>query len=296
MKVHSSKSKLSRRAVLGKMGLAACGLFVPRRFLRAQNAQPFGGFSIPYLKTSSSLNPYAGLVAYWKADEGGASGSRADFLGANNLTDVNNDVPSHAGLINNGTDFTTNANEQLTHADNATLGVGSGVSFTLVMWFQIPGSIVNGAAIISKWGASAALQDFLVNFSSTGYPGGELHTFFNWSDGSATHFISDPNHLLHSFDGWTMLAAGFDNSLQQAWIQNGVPTGGGSPLPPAVTARTSGSATQINRSATALTLGNYNGGGLAPACWLDEVGLWHRSLSVAEVTTLYNSGNGMQPH
>lgn len=74
---------------------------------------------------------YASLVAFWKLDE--VSGSRADSVGANTLTD-NNTVTSNTGLVYPlAAEFTAANSEHLSIADNAALSTGD-IDFWLAAW------------------------------------------------------------------------------------------------------------------------------------------------------------------
>lgn len=72
-----------------------------------------------------------GIVSYWKLDE--TSGTRADSIGANNLTD-NNTVLSGTGKVSNAADFESSNSEYLSIADNSSLSITS--DLTILTWLK----------------------------------------------------------------------------------------------------------------------------------------------------------------
>jgi hypothetical protein len=72
-----------------------------------------------------------GIVSYWKLDE--TSGSRADSIGANTLTD-NNTVLSGAGKVSNAADFELDDSDYLSVVNNDSIDITS--DFFLACWFK----------------------------------------------------------------------------------------------------------------------------------------------------------------
>lgn len=72
-----------------------------------------------------------GIVSYWKLDE--TSGSRADSIGANTLTD-NNTVLSGTGKVSNAADFESANSEYLSIADASQSGLDITTDFSLICW------------------------------------------------------------------------------------------------------------------------------------------------------------------
>ena len=84
-------------------------------------------YSLPWSSGSSLLT---GLVSWWNLDE--TSGTRADSVGSNHLTDVNT-VGYAAGKIGNAASFVA--------ANNETLSTETALfedDFTLSMWVKTP--------------------------------------------------------------------------------------------------------------------------------------------------------------
>lgn len=87
----------------------------------------------------------ASAVAAWTLDE--ASGTRADSVGSNDLTD-NNTVGSAAGQFDTAADFETDNSEYLNIADNADLSTGD-IDFEIRCWVKFETKAAN-MAIVTK--------------------------------------------------------------------------------------------------------------------------------------------------
>src|SRR4051812_43478016 len=95
------------------------------------------------------------LASYWKLEE--ASGTRADEIGSQTLTD-NNTVTQAVGKLGNAAQFTAANSESLSHADSATLSLGADQDFTLGAWVYLDSKGAN-RVIASKWAPGLATKD-----------------------------------------------------------------------------------------------------------------------------------------
>ncbi len=207
----------------------------------------------------------ANLVAYWKLDETSAGTSpvtRVDIHGGFNATDVNS-AASGAGKINNGALLVPP--DYLSVAHNAALGP---LLLSVQAWIKTG---VTDKWILSKeagttgyrllMGGSGGLQ-WQVHNGSSGFQ----------SAGNATN-IADGlwHHCVGTYDG-----------TQSRLYRNGVLQG------TAVTTTYSPPA-----AAGTLLLGTRPGIFDNWSGTLDEIGIWSRALSEAEITELYNAGAGL---
>jgi len=214
------------------------------------------------------------LVSYWELEE--ASGTRFDSHGANNLTD-NNTVGSAAGKVGNAADFDRASGEFL---NNTTIMSGISTAFTFSGWFKFPNIGGANQTVFSVRPGSGAqnliqVETYvdptvgnlrLIGFNSSGQNRKDYqfrnglaadtwgHFAVTW-DGSTLHFYKDGS------------TAGVHKQNDGAW-----------PL----------TATSRNLRVGAET----NTGNIADGL-IDELGVWTRALTAAEVAELYNSGAGI---
>lgn len=88
-----------------------------------------------------------GVVSYWKLDE--TSGTRADSIGSNNLTD-NNTVLSGTGKVSNAADFEASNSEYLSIADASQSGLDlNAEDLTMLCWYNLESA--GEKYLLSKW-------------------------------------------------------------------------------------------------------------------------------------------------
>lgn len=197
------------------------------------------------------------IISYWKLNE--SSGNAVDSLGTNTLT--NSGVTYAAAKINNGAVFNGSTSTYLEKTN-----VTSVTAFSFSFWINI--STWNAAnAIIDKYPAG---QGYRVWGGTTW--GGLLLTVdgtnwaYTWSPSTSTwyHFV------------WTFASG-------TAYLYK---DGNTTPVD------TKTGLTLTDNSTRTLALGNRAAHDQKLTSTLDEVGYWSRALSTAEVSELYNSGNG----
>jgi Concanavalin A-like lectin/glucanases superfamily len=232
---------------------------------------PYGRRTFKTLVEGPAASPLLdGLVAYWKLDE--ASGNAQDSVGTNHLVD-NNTVKAAAGKVAGARQFVQADNEFFSIPDNAALSMAPDQAFTLAGWFF--SELVTTNILISKGN--------LVSF-----PGAEYHL-----EGSGTNLLlyvgnGSANGLATAtavlpLSTWVFFAASHDpvGDLLAISINGAAPW----------TAAWAGGSYD---SAQELCLGKYaNFGSGALTGRLDEVGIWKRLLSPAEISQLYNGGAGL---
>lgn len=205
-----------------------------------------------------------------------ASGNALDAHGSNGLTD-NNTVGSATGKINNARDFEADNAEYFSRADNADLSTGD-IDFTIACWINFESK---GATrpIVQK--ASGTEVEYALWYSTAD----DRIRFWVSADGTDWHgTLSDSNLGSPSTATWYFVIAWHDASANtiNLKINNGT------------TSSTSYSSGVFNGGAP-FNIG-FNGSGGSPAYFdglIDEVGFWKRVLTSDEMTSLYNSGNGL---
>lgn len=219
-----------------------------------------------------SFNPgrvYAALsdntVHYYKFD----SSNSNDSVGSKNGTDTGITYSSGNGIINIGAGF---GGSSWIDYSSATMGFAN--AWTVSFWakpsgfggnpriFFIPDSGVNGIVI----GFNTAGKIFANWYSSTGVAIKEYTTTNAFSTGNWYNIVV-------TWDGTTGTV--YVNASSQA-----------------VTG-TDNSGTMTDTSRT-LTLGSTDAHTATYSGAFDELGIWSRALSSAEVTSLYNAGAGVQ--
>jgi hypothetical protein len=223
-----------------------------------------GGPSSPFLTS---------LVGYWKLDE--ASGTRSDSVGASHLTD-NNTVTSATGKVGDAGQFVKVNQESLSVTDNAALSVG-GTDFSIQCWFN-PVTAVAGAPLVAKYTADGLQRGYTLRVSAGVLNFAHGADSLNYDDVSGATALSAGN--------WYHAVVTWKESTKAAIIYlNGNVDGG----------YTSLYATYDD--ASDFVIGTWSERLAIEALYqnalIDEVGLWKRVLTPAEVTTLYNSGGGL---
>lgn len=200
------------------------------------------------------------LVAYYKLDE--SSGNAADATG-NGFTLTNNNTVSYAtGLINNGADLgTSNTNKTL--ATSTSLGITTG-DFTVSFWYKNDGTDREFDGQVSIGTGS---------YSMIFFRNGTNNRWF----------------LATSGGGNTLITESITNST---WYFLTMVKSGGT-VTVYVNATSKGSTSTLGSSAGVhFTVGGFPDYGWYGTNKIDEVGVWSRALSGAEITSLYNGGSG----
>lgn len=222
------------------------------------------------------------LITYWKFDE--ASGNAADSVASNTLTN-NNTTAYAAGKINNGADLEQSSSQSFSIADNGTLSVTGNLSFSL--WFQPESQpAVDGLhVLVSKWKASGNQKSYSFFYRDNS---GTKKLGMKISGDGSTEEISDVNQTLNNASFYHLVAVYTAATHKLELYVNGTN----------VLTDTGGfAATSLFDSNASFFVGYDDGaGGLASTYvdgLIDELGVWSKALTSAEVTELYNAGAGL---
>lgn len=215
------------------------------------------------------------LQAYYKLDE--SSGNASDSSGNGYTLTNNNTVGYSSAKINNGADFgSTNTNKSLTTTSDLAIGGGA---ITMSMWVKVlaePGTNVT-YNLCNHGDAGNFVTHGLMYRDESGVKklafergkGGVANNIFtsNQTLGTSNYY-----HIVYHYDGSTI--TGYLNDTSIGTVAS---TGNG----------TSGVVDGFNLAVARELNTNYS------SVIIDEVGVWARALSSAEITELYNGGNGL---
>jgi hypothetical protein len=214
------------------------------------------------------------LVGYWSLEE--ASGTAADAHGANPLSDATSTTGT-TGKVGNGRTFVTASSQQLTHVDNSDLSLGADVAFSWAFWVKLNsnpgtsqwsliGKIQNGGAFPVDYFIRYDFDNARARFTVTG-SGGD---------------VTCEGNVALTTSVWAFIVAKHDPTANKLYLSvNDQAT-------PAEMAHSLGTTDTTGQ----LAFGSDSVGGGFMNGMLDEVGFWKKVLTPAEITWLYNAGNG----
>lgn len=222
-------------------------------------------------------NPlWNGLQAYYTADN-----TPNDALGNYNGT-LTNGATYGTGIINQGFSF-DGINDYVDLGNN--LDFDGSTPFSFNVWVKKNSKKFNG--LISKAGGAPSYVGYNFRFDQSG-SGGYLN-FILTSDFTTTNQLYCRSNSAVPLSSMNMCTVSYDGSKSVSGVKfyiNGVVDSTVS-----VTDNLTGSVTNSNNC----TLGAVPlGGNVYLNGIIDEVGVWSRELTSAEVTELYNGGAGLQ--
>jgi hypothetical protein len=205
------------------------------------------------------------LVSWWAMEE--ASGTRYDAHGSNDLTDGIT-TPNAAGKVSNAADF-EGADYMYKTAPH---GLGGGAkSFSCAFWIHADALGTNALVSVAR-GATAGTTDWVFQ-----YDGGAIKLYVP----SASTFYNASGGAL-STATWYFVYGEFNYATNTISISvdDGTPGTAAGPTTPNDTGQDFAVGAYLN-------VGRYFNGRI------DEVAYWDRILTGAEITELYNAGNGI---
>lgn len=223
------------------------------------------------IKNDATLS--TGLLSFWQLGE--ASGSRADGIGSNTLTD-NGSVGQTTGVQGDAADFDGTNYLNRTGASSTSLEGMTDLSISL--WTKP--DLLASDALVSKYDNGNAKRQYEINLPATG----DITVFIGTSTGSTAHNVTKSAslttgttyHIIMTFDGSSSTVEIF---VDGSSIGTGTVT-----------------ATAINSAGAPFAIGargelavggqNYDGS-------INNVGIWDKVLSAGEISDLYGSGSGL---
>jgi hypothetical protein len=221
------------------------------------------------------------ILAYWKLDE--ASGNPVDATGGGKTLTNTNSVGFAAGLINNGADFgVANTNKQLIRTGL----IGTDGTYSVSLWVKLRTEITSGVYTFITVSTESNALDIAYEYNGgtrriRGTRGKNFLPYV-YADKTVTLGTSNWHHLVLTYSG-SALKLYINGVLEASPAASGngsgvwVPGGGGI---------TVGCTHDANNPSSSFA--NY------ASTYIDEIGLWSRDITQAEVTQLYNTGLGNQ--
>ena len=220
------------------------------------------------------------LVSWWSLDEssdGSGAVARADSVvaSANDLTDVNT-TPSATGKVSLGANLEKDNGEHFTAADDDTLDITGDIS--LSFWFN-PESINIDHIVLNKE-AYPTERGYAFKFTTA-------NKLLFWASAASggTESSWRTTDAVIAAGNWYHFVVTVDISVPSAVMYVNGSSVSLTTIDTSVTA--------IVANAASLGIGNIAGGAVYSDGIFDEMALWSRVLTSDEVTTLYNSGNGV---
>lgn len=200
-------------------------------------------------------------ISYWKLDE--SSGNASDSIGSNTLTNVGT-VTYSAGKINNGANF-NGSSQYFTFGTSPQTGAGS---WSVNVWVKT--SVSGASPEFMFWGSQTTGNGIDLYMSSSN----KLTANFYGGGGIATSTTSI------NTNSWVMCTITYDGSLLKVYVNGTLEATGAS-----YAGNISGSVRYVGADSGAGNL--WNGS-------LDELGAWNTTLTVDEISKIYNAGRGNQ--
>ncbi len=242
----------------------------------ADKASTDGGNSSVLYEVGSnmSLNPVndTGLVGWWKMDEGSGT-TTADSSGNGNTgTLFNSPVWTSASSCKVGRCLTFDGSSNYVDVGYGTSTLNPTNAVTMSMWINLPGNGINGGDyIVSKRGGPTGGYFMTANVPNAVY---------FYVDDATTHYAINSGTQPFPASSWYHLVGVYDSSLVatdrlKLYMNGAFISKGNGPV-----------AMQVSNSN--LRIGSNMGNYFTPGK-IDDVRIYNRALSPAEVSALYNA-------
>lgn len=226
-----------------------------------------------------ATNPvWSGLTSYWRME----TGTTVVDYGSNHFNGTSSNVSWVAGKKNNGAAFTS-SNAKIVLADANKYNFERTDSFSFSLWVKRI-SLQNPAFLFQKQQVSLSYRGYGMSITLVGGTG-RHEVIFQLFNSTTVQLQVRSNQSLTSTTDWYHIALTYNGTSNASGAKiyvNGV-------CDNYIYYNT---LTNTTKNTTPLIIGNFE----TPTTnntIIDEVGLWNRVLTQAEVTALYNSGNGL---
>jgi len=229
---------------------------------------------LPYVLKNQGAVGGAGPVAYWDMDD--ATGDALDNVGANDLTETSGTIASVAGKVGTARDFERGDTEHFEAADAAWNSITG--DLTIAAWINPETATGIFQGIAGKLEVTGDQCSYLLAINDLGQV-----TFECSSDGTRTSAA-----VYNQVQSTTILSAGtwyFCVGRHRSGVGIDVSIN-------AVSEESIAHTAGIFDGTALFQVGAYNAGASNFDGLIDEVGLWNRVLTDAEVAFLYNGGSG----
>jgi hypothetical protein len=219
-----------------------------------------------------------GLSSYWKLDE--SSGDASDAT-ANVRTLTNNGTTTYAAAkINNGADFgTTNSTKYLTRTGYVVSDGACSFSFWVKQRTEIASGVQAFIDLVSQSTSLTVTYEYNAGTRRIRLSRGRNNLAYAYADYTVTLGTANFYHVVCVYDETNILLY-----VNGALITSTAASGNGT------TAWTPGGgffSIGVSRDANDGTVSQY------ASAYIDEVGIWSKALTAAEVTALYAAGAGL---
>jgi hypothetical protein len=218
------------------------------------------------------------LVAYWRLDE--ASGTRADSSGNARSLTANGSPVSRTGKLGDAADFVPGSSQYLSTGDATVRGtITDAAGWTIAGWLYSDDNATRDILGHMSLGNKGLYARYFGSF------GVARELIVQWYDDAASAVLASAGVSFTSA-AWNFFAVQYNSSDDKLYLRSNGTTAAG----------VSCAGRTFTTYSTHFTLGRF--GGSAGAYWdggLDDIGLWSRTLSGAELDQLYNSGAGLDP-
>ena len=199
------------------------------------------------------------LISYWKLD-----GSSVDAVNDNDGTDTSVDYDAGYGKINQGARFNASG-DYITIANNANISTSGAIS--IAMWVYSNGNYTGYNTMLAKRDTTTNYEVYLS--ITTGNIG-----FYNGAT-AVDSGVSITSNAWH----YVVVTKATGTSAVKFYVDGSEVASTGS--------------IAISSNSDPLLFGSLNGAEQFYG-YLDEIGFWTRQITADEITTLYNSGTGLQ--
>ena len=216
-----------------------------------------------------------GLIAHWKLDEA-AGNSRVDELGTFTLPEYSGQVAQVAGKLNYAV-RSTGASSYYLRLNSPSSAIHPSTAYTIAAWVYRNNDFGTSeeCALFWEMGSYSLALSTLWSDTFSKY----LHRLIHY-DSTPTSYDVNADSALQT---WEFLVARWDGSKLDLSVNNGTP---------AETPSVSSIVSWATAAITSLRVGWRNT--LEADVYIDSLSVWHRALSDAEVTQLYNGGDGLE--